>query len=148
MLHFLVDDFLVAVQAEVVSLRNDVGFGNAEALIGPGAVEFTAIAVRPPCQRVGQVVLGVFVGGERVHRHGAELVLGQEWGSLVVKRPAIGFHVVEPHVIGAARVCLREEKDRCGYPGVGAEHATRERHDAIELLVLDENLPQRLVGVA
>lgn len=63
MFHFLMDDFLVAVQAEVVALGHDVGLRDAEALISPEPVEFTTVAVRPPCQSFGQVVLGVLFAG-------------------------------------------------------------------------------------
>ena len=46
--HFFVNDFLVAVEREVVALRGDVGLGHAETLRGAWAVEFAAVAAALP----------------------------------------------------------------------------------------------------
>src|SRR3546814_20321527 len=54
---------------------------------------------------------------------GAELVIGQQRIALVVQRVAVGLHVVEPDMVGAAGVGLREQQDGGGYARVGAEHA-------------------------
>jgi hypothetical protein len=40
---FFVDDFLVAVDGEVVALRGDVGLGDKERLLGAFAGEFAAV---------------------------------------------------------------------------------------------------------
>ena len=63
------------------------------------------------------------------------------------RRHAVGVHVVEPDVVGAAGVGLGEEQDGGGDAGVGLEHAAGQRDDGVELLVLDEDPAQRLVRV-
>ena len=50
---FFVDDFLVAVEREVVALRGDLGFGHAETLRGARAVELADVgpALTPALSR-------------------------------------------------------------------------------------------------
>ena len=83
MLDFLVDDFLVAVEREVIALGRDVGLWNAEALGGSGALALGGVARRPAGQYVGQVVLRVLFSRE-TSRQRTELVFGQQRRSLVV----------------------------------------------------------------
>ena len=135
---FVVDDFLVAVEREVVALRGDVGLGHAEALRGARVLALGLVALRPAREDVGQVVLRVFVGGERDLGHWAELFRRQEFGAFVVERHAVGVHVVEPDVVRAAGVGLGEEEDGGGDAGVGLEHAAGQRDDGVEFLFLDE----------
>ena len=143
---FGVDDFLVAVEREVVALRGEVGPGHAEALRGARVLALGPVALRPAGEDVGQVVLRVVVGGERDLGHGAELFLGQQGRASVIQAPAVGLHVVEPDVIGAAGVGLGEEEDGGGDAGVGLEHAAGQGDDGIELLLLDEYPAQGLCG--
>jgi hypothetical protein len=76
------------------------------------------------------------VSSRRVH---AELVLGQQRLALVVQAPAVGLHVVEPDVVGAAGVGLGEEQDGGGHAGIGLEHAAGQRDHGVELLVFHEH---------
>ena len=144
---FGVDDFLVAVQREVVALRQEIGPGHAEALRGARVLALGPIALRPAGKDVGQVVLRVVGGGERGPGHWAELFRWEKLSAFVVERHAVGVHVVEPDVVRAAGVGLCEEKDGGGDAGVGLEHATGQRDDSVEFLFLDKHLAQGLVRV-
>ena len=132
------DDFLVAVQREVIALGHDVGLRHAEALGRPGIPHLRSITLAPSGQEIGEVILGMFLGGELLPRDGAELLRREERGALVIQAPAIGGHIVEPDMVGAARVRLRKEEDRRGDSGVGLEDASGEGDDGIELLLLDQ----------
>ena len=68
--------------------------------------------------------------------------------ALVVERPAIGLHVVEPDVVGAAGVGLGEEQDGGGDTGVGPEGAAGQRDNGVQLLLFDEHAAQLLVRLA
>lgn len=46
----------------------------------------------------------MFFSGKRDSRRWTEFVIGQERCAFVVEAPAIGIHIVKPHVIGAAGV--------------------------------------------
>ena len=91
------------------------------------------------------VVLGVFGGCE--FGGYAEFLFGQERRALVIEAPAVGVHVVEPDVVGAAGVGLGEEQDRSRNARVGLENAAGQGDHGVELLVLDEHLAQGLVCV-
>ena len=108
-LDFLVHDLLVAVEPEVVAIGRDVGLRHAEALRSARALTLRPVLLLPARQHVGQVVLCVFLGAERLYGHGAELVLGQERLAFVVEAPAVGVDIVEPHVVSAAGVGLGEQ---------------------------------------
>ena len=122
------DDFLVAVEREVVVVGDDVGLGHEETLIGAGS-GFLLGEVFPALEDIGEVGL---VGLR---------------GALVVEREAIGLHVVEPDVVGAAGVGLGEEEDGCGDPSVGLKDAGGHGDDGIEFLILHEQLADLLVGI-
>ena len=51
---------------------------------------------------VGEVVLCMFLRRECDPGNDFQLFLRQQWRAFVVETPAVGFHVVEPHVIYAA----------------------------------------------
>ena len=101
----------------------------------------------PAGEGVGQVVLGVLVVGQRLGGMAPSLLGGQERGALVVEAATVGPEVVEPDVVGAAGVRLGEQQDGGRHAGVRLEHAARQRDDAVELLVLDEDAAQLLVGL-
>ena len=128
MLDGFVDDFLVAVEREVVVVGGDVGLWHEEALVGAGAFGFRS-AVLPTLKDVGQVGL---VG---------------LWAALVVERVAIGLHVVEPDMVGAAGVGFGEEEDGGGDTGIGLEDAGGHGDDGVEFLLLDKGLAELLVGI-
>jgi len=77
----------------------------------------------PTGENVGQIVLRMFIGAERGLRDGGELVISKERRALVVQAPAVRFAVIEPDLIGAARVRFCEEQDGGGNAGVGLEYA-------------------------
>lgn len=142
----LVDHLLVAVDGEVVALGDDVRLRKGEAPGRAGTLRFLAGAPGPASEDVGEVVLRVAGGGERLRGNGVELLVGEERGPLVVERPAVGVAVVEPDVVGAAGVRLRAEEDGGRDTGVRLEDAAGEGDDGVELLLLDQDLPERPVG--
>jgi hypothetical protein len=79
---------------------------------------------------------------------GAEFFLGEQRLALVVERPAIGLHIVEPDVVGTAGVGPGEDKNRGRDACVGLEDAAGQRNDRIEFLLLDQQLPNALVRLA
>lgn len=114
---FFVDDFLVAVEREVIALGGDVGFGDEEALRGAFARALRGFNIRefrfqrtPAGKDVGEVVFGVIFEGEGGLGDGAELFRWEEFGAFVVEGQAVGVHVVEPNVVGAAGVGFGEEE--------------------------------------
>ena len=124
---FLVFDFLVAVDGEIVLVFGDLGLGDEEGLLGAGTVGL-GVAVLPALQNVGEV------GGFLL-------------GPFVVEGEAVGLHVVEPDLFGTARIGLGEKEDGGGDTGVGLEDARGHGDDAVQFLVLDEGLAQVLVGL-
>src|SRR5688572_25778485 len=48
MLCLLVNHFLVAVERQIIALRNNIGFRYAKALCCAGVLAFTSFALRPP----------------------------------------------------------------------------------------------------
>jgi len=108
-LHLFVYQFLVAIEAEVVTLLSDLRLGHAEVLGGAFPLALGILALAPAGQAVGQVVLVVISLGQGLLRGGAELLQRQQRVALVVEAPAVGGHVVEPHLIGTATAGLREK---------------------------------------
>src|SRR3546814_1039673 len=86
-----------------------------EALRGAGAGGF-GVAVLASLEDVRQVVFRVLLRRQNRWVHafagmtggGAELVIGQQRIALVVQRVAVGLHVVEPDMVGAAGVRSEE----------------------------------------
>jgi len=151
---FLVNNLLVTIKREVVTLGGDVGLGDAEGLGGAGAVEFLvsgggvgALEMGPAGEEVGEVVFRVVAVGEGDAGDGAEFFRGEEFGAFVVEGEAVGIDIVEPDVVGAAGVGPGEEEDVGGDAGVGLEDAAGEGDDGVELLLLDELLAEGLVGL-
>ena len=142
----VVHNLLVAVDAEVVASEGDVGPWDAEGLLRASTLEFRAITPLPTGESIRQVVLGVLLFAEPLGCD-PKLVGSEEWGSLVVEAVAVDLEVVEPDVIGAARVGLGEQQDRGGDPSVGLEHAGRQGDDAVELLILDQDATEFLVSL-
>ena len=120
-------DFFVAVQGEVVVVFYEVGFWDEETLVAAFAFLFS-FEVLPPFKEVGEVR---FFGLR---------------AAFVVEGEAIGLHVVEPDVVGAAGVGFGEEEDGGGDAGVGLKDAGGHGDDGIELLVLDEHLSDSFMG--
>src|SRR5205085_1563242 len=120
---------------EVIVLRTDVGLRHTEALRGADTFAFSASVLRPACENVRQVVLCVFICGEWRARNRAELVLGKQRRALIVEAPAVGADVVEPDEVGAAGIGFGENENRGRDAGIRLEHAARERHYSVELLV-------------
>ena len=85
--------------------------------------------------------LGRTVGG------GTEEILVQERGAFIVEGVPISAHLVEPDGIRRGIVGAGETQDGGGHTGVGLERAGRELDHGIEALVINELLPQRLVGL-
>ncbi len=123
MFHIFVDHLLIAIQTEVVTVLGDLALGHAEAVCCARAFALCALAIVPAGERIGQVVLCGFVWGEWIGGDGAELLRGEERLAFVVEGPAVGLHVVEPDLVGAAGVGAGEEEDGRGDAGVGAEDA-------------------------
>ena len=69
-------------------------------------------------------------------------------GALVVQREAVGFHIVEPHLIGAARAGLGKHQHRCGHACVGLEHAGGHGNDRPQLVVFNQFFSDALVRLA
>ena len=111
-------DFAVLVERKVVAVRGDLLLGNEETL---GFA--VGVALRVP-RMVSPDHLGNVVLLDRLR--------------LLVKRIADGLHVVEPHVVRAAVVRLREDEDRRRHARVGMEDTARQVDDCIQLLVLDK----------
>ena len=101
----------------------------------------------PAREDVRQVVLRVFVVAERDLGDRAKFFRRQQFRAFVVERHAVGIHVVEPHVVRAAGVGLREQENRGGDARVGLTHSAGQRDDGVELLLLNEYFAQRLVRV-
>ena len=76
-------ELLVPIEREVVAVVDDLLLRHDEALRRARAVPL-GIPRLPPCEKVREVVL-------------------LDRRALVVEREAVGAHVVEPHVVGAAR---------------------------------------------
>jgi len=66
MLHHRMHHLLVAVEAEVIPLRRNIGLGDAIALRSAWTVLLAAVTLRPAGQGIGQVVLGVLGLGQRL----------------------------------------------------------------------------------
>ena len=69
-------------------------------------------------------------------------------GALVVQREAVGFHIVEPHPVGAARAGLGKHQHRRGHACVGLEHAGGHGNDRPQLVALDKLFTDALVRLA
>ena len=125
-LDFLVHDFLVAVDGEIVLVFGDLGLGDEEGLLGAGtAASESGFANVGECHQGRSFLLGPFV----------------------VEGEAVGLHVVEPDLFGTARIGLGEEEDGGGNTRVGLEDPRRHGDDAVQLLVFDESLAQVLVSL-
>lgn len=130
------DDFLVAVEREVVAVGDDLGLGDKEGLVR--ALAFPLFTLQSPISDPQSLP-----SSQNVWQVG---LVGLR-GALVVEREAVLFHVVEPDLVGAAGVGLGEEEDGGGDPGVGLEDAGGHGDDGIEFLILDEELADLLVGI-
>ena len=86
--------FLVLVDAQVIVVVSDFLDGDKEGLFlaCPCCLGFQVLETG---YHIGDVILGAL-------------------GALLVKCVAIGFHIVEPHLVGAARIGLGENKDSGG----------------------------------
>ena len=69
-------------------------------------------------------------------------------GALVVQRETVGFHIVEPHPVGAARAGLGKHQHRRGHACVGLEHAGGHGNDRPQLMVFDQFFSDALVRLA
>src|SRR5258707_1149932 len=83
---------------KIVPRRRDIDLGHAETLrrSRPGA--FRAGAFAPAPHHIGQVILLRLGFGQRRRGRRAKLVVGEQRLTLVVERPAVGAHVVEPYM--------------------------------------------------
>src|ERR1700682_1184714 len=105
---------------------HEVDLGNAEALSGAWALALLSVALVPSAENVRQFVCGVLVGTQRGLRNRTKLLLRQQRDALVVERPTIGITIVEPYLVGAARVGLGEQQYSGGGSGVRLEHPARQ----------------------
>ena len=78
----------------------------------------------------------------------SDVATDQLLAEMLVERDAVGLDIVEPDTVGAADGGLGEDEDRGRDAGVRLEHAAGEGDDGVELLLLDEDLPERPVGDA
>ncbi len=108
----------VFVDGQVIAVVDYFLFRNKEALVGAGA-GFFGFEVVEPCDDVGDVVVGGF-------------------GAFVVEGEAVGFHVVEPDLVGSSGTGLGEDEDGGRDSGIGLENARGHRDYCPELVVLDE----------
>ena len=104
-------------------MRSNVCLGHTETLLGARALPFGPLPLLPTLEHIGQVVLGVVGLGQRQGGRDAELVFRQQRLALVIEAPAVGLHVVEPDMIGAAGVGFGEHQKRRRDPGIGLETA-------------------------
>src|SRR5437899_1897208 len=123
-LHLVVDDFAIAVQRKIVLVGDDLLLRNVKSLFGAVPV-LLCIERLPPLADVRQVVLG--------YRE-----------PFVVEAEAVGLNVVEEDV--GRHASLGEDKDGRRNPGVWFEYSSRQLDDTLQLVVLDQDLPQGDVG--
>ena len=69
-------------------------------------------------------------------------------GALIIQREAVGFHIVEPHLVGAACAGLGKHQHRRGHACIGLEHAGRHGDDRPQLVILDQLFADALVRLA
>ncbi len=74
-------------------------------------------------------------------------VVGFNRIAFVVQAVAVGRHVVEPDMVGPARVSLGEEQHRRRNAGIRFEHSRRYRDHAIQLLILHQCAADLLMGL-
>ena len=72
-------------------------------------------------------------------------VVGLGGAALVVEGEAVGPHVVEPDLIGAAVAGFGEDQDRGGNARIGLEDAGGHGDHGLEAVVFDQLLPDRLL---
>src|SRR5437660_11074268 len=111
MRHIFMHHFLIAIQAEVVPLCDDIGFGHTEALRSARSLALFAIAVLPASKNVWQIILGVLIFREFGFWQRSELAFTQQRRALVIQRPAIGINVVKPNIVSAAGLRLGEQQN-------------------------------------
>ena len=103
--------FLVLVDGQVIVVVGDLLPGDKETLFGPLTVGFL-VQVMEPGDDVGDIVVGDF-------------------GALVIQRKAVGFHIIEPDIFGAACAGLGEYQHCRGHACIGLEHTGR--HEGMEI---------------
>src|SRR5258708_567067 len=111
MCDLFVHNLFIAVEAKVIALSYQISLRHAKTLRRARTLSFLAFALLPARQNVGKIVLRSLAGTQRRARQGAEFVVTQQRRALVVQRPAVRFHIVEPNLIGAAGVGLSKKQD-------------------------------------
>ena len=79
--------------------------------------------------------------------HIGDVVVGYR-GAFVVQREAIGFHVVEPHLVRATRIGFCENQDGSGDTCIRLEHTRRHRNHSLQALFVNQFLADGLVACA
>lgn len=103
-------------------------------MIGQCAAGNLGGQVAPASQNVGQVVL--------------DMVAGVERRALVIERIAVGLHVIEPDLIGAAAVGLGKKENHRQDPGIGLKDDGGHGDKGVQLLLLHQQTAQGLVRIA
>ena len=120
--------FLVLIDGQVIVVVYNVLFRHEEALVGPFPVGFFVQVV----EAVNQVGNIVFFDGI----------------SFIIQGEAVGFHVVEPHVVSAASAGFGEDQYGCGDAGVGFENTGGHGNDCLELVVFHQFFANGFMGFA
>ncbi len=121
-------DFFVLIDGQVVVVIYDVLFRHEEALVGPFPVCFF-VQVVEPVDQVGDVVFF-----DRI--------------SFIIQGEAVGFHVVEPHLVGAASTGFGEYQHGGGHAGVGFEDTGGHGNHGLKLVVFYQFFTDGFVGFA
>ena len=74
-------------------------------------------------------------------------IIFRDGGSFVVQGEAVGLHVVEPNLVGAAVPGLGENEDAGGHPGVGLEDAGGHGDDGFQAVLFHQRLADGFVGL-
>ena len=125
-LHRHILHLLVLVDGQIIAVGGDLRLGHQERLLGAGAVLFLR-QIMEPLDNIGDVIL-----------------LG--FGALVIQREAVGLHVIEPDVVGAAMAGLGKHQNGGGHPCIGLENAAGHRNHRLQAVVFDDFLADGLVG--
>ena len=124
--HLLVLDLLVAVEREVIAAVAAMSaFGTQKLCAVRGRSRSAPSRSSQRVSMSGRLFFACSVSLSSACGRRPELLVGQQRLALVVERQAVGLHVVEPDVIGAADAGLGEHQDRGRDAGIGPEHAGR-----------------------
>ena len=67
--------------------------------------------------------------------------------SFIVQRFTIGFHIIEPYIIGSAAIGFGKDHDSSAYPCIGFKNPTWHRDHRLQLMVVYNLLTNAFVGI-